>query len=243
MASRGVALIIPAWNEAGAIGAVLSEVPPELVDWVLVVCGDSTDGTAEIAVAHGARALGQSRPGYGAACRAGAEAARALGARYLVFLDGDYADPPHYLGRVLAPLLAGSADLVLGWRDLSAHPAALPPHARLGNRVVLAALGVLLGRPLRDLPSFKAIRLEALDCLQMGELSYGWTVEMIVKSVRAGLRIAEVPVVYRPRLAGDSKVSGTLHGTLGAAWKLCSCAARYVRWSPREPAARPGAAA
>ena len=235
MSADGVALIIPAYNEAGAIGAVLTEVPPELVDWVLVVSGDSTDATAEIALAHGARPLGQRRPGYGAACRAGVEAARALGARTLAFLDGDYSDPPDQLGRVLAPLLRGEADLVLGWRDLSCHPRALPRHARLGNRLVLTALRPLLGRRLRDLPSFKAIRLEALDRLDLREQSYGWTVEMIVKAARDGLRIAEVPVGYRPRLAGSSKVSGTVRGTLGAAWKLCSCALRYAAWSPAAP--------
>jgi glycosyltransferase involved in cell wall biosynthesis len=232
MSADGVALISPAYNEAGAIGAVLAEVPPELVDWVLVVSGDSTDATAEIAMAHGARALGQRRPGYGAACRAGVEAARGLGARYLAFLDGDYSDPPAELGRVLAPLRRGEADLVLGWRDLSAHPDALPRHARLGNRLVLTALRPLLGRRLRDLPSFKAIRLDALDRLDPREQTYGWTVELIVKAARGGLRIAEVPVGYRPRLAGDSKVSGTARGTLGAAWKLCSGALRYARWSP-----------
>jgi len=236
MASSDVALVIPAWNEAGAIGAVLSEIPAGVADWVLVVSGDSTDGTAEIARARGARALGQARPGYGAACWAGVEAAQALGARYVAFLDGDYSDPPGDLPRVLAPLLAGRADLVLGWRDLSASPAALPLHARLGNCVVLALLRLLLGRSPRDLPSFKAIRLDSLARLEMQEMTYGWTTELIVKALRARLRVAEVAVRYRPRRAGSSKVSGTLRGSAGAAWKLCSCALRYAAWSPRPPA-------
>jgi glycosyltransferase involved in cell wall biosynthesis len=232
MTRTRVALIIPAWDEAGAIGAVLSEIPPATVDEVFVVVGSAWDPTARVAAAHGARAVVQRRPGYGAACLDGARAAMGLGAEVVAFLDGDYSDPPTELPRVLGPILAGEADLALGCRDLSAHPDSLPFHARLGNRLVLGALRPLLRRPLRDLPSFKAIRADTLSSLHLGEMTYGWTVEMVVKAVRAGLRIAEVPVAYRPRLAGRSKVSGTVRGTLGAAWKLCSCAARYAAWTP-----------
>lgn len=228
-----VALVVPAWNEAECIGAVLSEVPPEAVRRVFVVCGGSTDGTAEIATAHGGQALAPERPGYGAACWAGVRAAAAAGAEIVAFLDGDYADPPAELPRLLAPLLAGEADLVLGRRDRSSFPGAVPRHARLGNWLVLRALHFRLGRRLGDLPSFKAIRLAALEGLEMREMTYGWTTELVVKAVRAGLRIAEVPVPYRPRLAGKSKVSGTVRGSLGAAWKLCSCALRYAGWTPR----------
>src|SRR4051812_10629964 len=109
-----VALVIPAWNEAASIGAVLAEVPPGVVDAVFVAAGSSTDGTAGIARRCGAMVVGQERPGYGAACLAGARAAAAAGVSIVAFLDGDYADPPAALPAVLAPLLAGSADLVLG---------------------------------------------------------------------------------------------------------------------------------
>ncbi|MGH2355248.1 MAG: glycosyltransferase family 2 protein [Chloroflexota bacterium] len=240
---RRAALVIPAWNEAGAIGAVLAEVPPDAVQWVFVVAGGSTDGTAEIARAYGAEVLGQARPGYGAACWAGAQAAAAVGAEIVAFLDGDYADPPADLPRVLAPLLEGRADLALGRRSASRHSQAVPLHARLGNRLVTDLLRLLLKRRLHDLPSFKAIRLDCLAALEMREMTYGWTTELIVKSIRAGLRIVEVPVSYRPRLAGSSKVSGTLRGSAGAAWKLCTCALRYARWRARDakptaPAAR-----
>jgi glycosyltransferase involved in cell wall biosynthesis len=235
MTSISVALIVPARNEAGSIGAVLAEVPPEAVGQVFVVSGDSTDGTAEIAEACGATALTQDRPGYGAACAAGVRAALAVQAEYLVFLDGDHADPPADVPRVLAPLLSDQADLVLGVRSFARHPGALPVHARLGNRCVLALLSCLLGRGIRDLPSFKAIRADRLVQLEMQEMTYGWTLEMIAKAVRGGLRIAEVEVDYRPRLAGRSKVSGTIRGTLGAGWTLARCAARYARWQPRSP--------
>lgn len=232
MERRRVALVIPAWNEAGNIGAVLSEVPPETVEWVFVVAGDSTDGTADIAAAHGARVLGQPRPGYGAACWSGAQAAAAAGATIIAFLDGDYADPPAELPRLLAPLVDGRADLSLGVRAFDAARGALPAHARFGNRAVLLALRLLLGRRIADLPSFKALRARDLQRLGMREMTYGWTTEMVVKAVRAGMRLAEVPVTYRARRGGRSKVSGTVRGSLGAAWKLTTCAVRYAFWAP-----------
>ena len=232
MPTPRVALVIPAWNEAESIGAVLSEVPPDVVGRIFVVTGDSTDGTDEIATGLGAVALPQAQPGYGAACWAGVCAAMDAGAEIVVFLDGDYADPPAELPRVLTPLLTGQADVVLGPRDLTRHPEAQRIHARFGNWLVLTMLSLLLRRRLRDLPSFKTIRMDCLRQLAMSEMTYGWTTELVVKAVRTGLRIVEVPVAYRPRLAGQSKVSGTVRGTVGAAWKLCTCALRYARWRP-----------
>lgn len=228
-----VVLVIPAWDEAESIGAVLSEVPPELVGEVLVVVRGLDDPTASVAAAHGARILTQSRPGYGAACSEGARKAAALGAQVIAFLDGDYADPPLELARVLGPVVADRADLVLGCRDFSAHPDALPLHARVGNRLILSVLRVLLGRArLRDVPSFKAIRVEVLESLEMREMTHGWTVEMVMKASRVGLRVAQVSINYRPRLAGHSKVSGSLYGSLKAGWSLMTCVARYSRWMP-----------
>jgi glycosyltransferase involved in cell wall biosynthesis len=228
----GVTLVIPAWNEAEAIGAVLDEVPRAAVDQILVVVGGPTDPTAAIACARGARVLVQPEPGYGSACSAGAEAALADGARVVAFLDGDYADPPAELPRLLAPLLDGRADLVLGCRDLRRFPHALPRHARLGNRLVLQLLRGLLGARLGDLPSYKAIRADALVTLAMREMTYGWTVEMLIKSVRAGLRIEEQAIEYRPRLGGRSKVAGSLGGSLKAAATLLGCALAYLAWRP-----------
>ena len=228
----GVTLVIPAWNEADAIGAVLDEVPDALVDQVLVVVGGPNDPTATVARLHGARVLVQLEPGYGAACSAGAVVALADGAQIVAFLDGDYADPPADLARVLAPLRAGRADLVLGCRDLRRFPQALPLHARFGNRLVVLLLRVLLGVRFGDLPSFKAIRGDALRRMDMSELTYGWTVEMLVKAARAGLRIERVDVEYRPRLGGCSKVGGSVRGSLCAARKLLGCAFVYSTWRP-----------
>src|SRR5258707_14812053 len=144
----GVTLVIPAWSEAEAIGAVLDEVPRELVDQVLVVVGGPNDPTAEVARRHGARVLVQRGRGYGAACWTGAEKALAEGAEIVAFLDGDYADPPAELARVLAPLRDWSAagqgcavarvDLVLGCRNLRRFPNALPTHPPPGNPLVPA---------------------------------------------------------------------------------------------------------
>ena len=239
MAGRAltIALVIPAWDEAEAIAAVLGEVPPYCVprERILVIVGGETDPTAAVVRAHGARALVQLARGYGAACWTGAQTALAEGADVIAFLDGDYADPPGELARVLAPILNGQAELVLGCRDLTTFPDALPLHARLGNQLVLLLLRGLLGTGLRDLPSYKAIRADSLRRLGMCEMTYGWTVEMLVKARRSGLRIAEVDVGYRPRLGGRSKVAGSLAGSTRAAAKLLGCAVAYStrrQWAP-----------
>ena len=228
----GITLVIPAWNEAESIGAVLDEVPPRCVDRILVVVASQADPTAHVARAHGADVLVQHGAGYGAACWTGASAALAAGADIVAFLDGDYADPPAELPRLLAPLITDHADLVLGARDLSHNPSALPAHARFGNALVLLVIELLHGRRFADLPSFKAVHADALRRLAMREMTYGWTVEMLVKAVRAGLRIEEVRVAYRPRLGGRSKVGGTVRGSLGAATRLLSCAIGYTSWRP-----------
>jgi glycosyltransferase involved in cell wall biosynthesis len=220
----GVTLVIPAWNEAESIGAVLDEVPPGTVDEILVVVGAHDDPTGQVARARGARVVVQSARGYGAACWTGAQHAIARNAQIVAFLDGDYADPPAALPRLLAPVAASRADLVLGCRDLRRFPAALPPHARLGNHLVLLLLHLLLRtQRFSDLPSFKVIRVDALRRLDLREMTYGWTVEMLIKAARLGLRIEEVEVEYRPRLGGHSKVGGSLRGSLSAGWNLMAC--------------------
>jgi glycosyltransferase involved in cell wall biosynthesis len=237
-AATGVALVIPAWNEPDAIGAVLEEVPPQLIDQILVVVPSAADPTADVARAHGASVVIQSTAGYGAACCSGAELAMTNGAEIIAFLDGDYADPPADLARLLEPIHDNRADLVLGCRDLRRFPDALPPHARLGNTLVCGLLRVLLRIGFRDLPSYKAIRADALRDLQLREMTYGWTVEILAKSARRGLRIEQVDVVYRPRRGGQSKVAGNLRASALAAFKLVSCALTYATgvdasgWAP-----------
>ena len=229
---RKVALVIPAWNEVDAIGAVLDEIPSSSVDDVLIVVGSPTDPTASVARPRGARVIVQTQPGYGAACWTGALTALNEGTDMIAFLDGDYSDPPAELQRVLEPVLNGRADLTLGRRDLRAFPSALPLHARLGNQLVLLILRVLLGSRFTDLPSFKAVRSDVLREMDMREMTYGWTVEMLVKASRAGLHVEEVPVVYRPRLGGRSKVAGSMRASIVAAVKLLGCAVAYATWRP-----------
>ncbi len=226
-----IALIIPVWNEEAVIGRVLAEVPPGSVDRVIVVDGGSRDRTVEVARAAGATVVTQRRRGYGAACHEGAAAADL--ADILVFLDGDYSDPPALIPALLAPIQAGRADLVLGSRVLGGmERGALPPQAVLGNRLVTALIALLYRRRLTDLPSFKAVRRTWLERFAMQELTYGWTTEMVVKAIRTGCRIIEVPVPYRRRGGGQSKVAGTVRGTVLAAYHLLATALRYARWSP-----------
>jgi glycosyltransferase involved in cell wall biosynthesis len=208
-----VAVIIPVYNEAEAIGRLLAELPSGAAAEVIVVDGGSNDGTQGIARAAGATVLPQRGRGYGAACLTGAEAAEA---ELLVFLDGDYSDPPGEIERLLALLRAGSADLVLGSREGPQMEAgALPLHARLGNRLAVTLLRLLYGVRVSDLPSYKAIGKADLLALGIRDLRYGWTAELIARAARRGLRIAEVPIPYRVRL-GRSKVSGNLRSSLFA---------------------------
>ena len=213
-----IAVVIPALDEEGAIGEVVREVPRGLVREVIVVDNGSVDRTAAVARAAGARVVSERVRGYGAACLAGALAAGE--ADVLVFLDGDRSDDPAEMPRVLAPLLEGRADLVLGSR-LSGEwePGALGPHQRLGNRVVTLLLRMLTGLRLTDIGPFRAIRMEVFRALGMEHKTFGWPVEMIVKAARKGYRIAEVPVSCRRRV-GRSKVAGTVMGSLQAGFHL-----------------------
>ncbi len=219
----GVGLVIPALDEEAAIAAVVRAVPPGVVDDLVVVDNGSRDRTAAVARAAGARVVVEPRRGYGAACWAGVQAL-GPGVAVAAFLDGDGSQDPAELPRVLAPVLAGQADLVLGARrfDGADHPR----HAVLGTRGVALVLRWRFGVALRDLGPFRAIRRDALLALALRDRSFGWPVEMVAKAARAGLRIAEVEVTQRPRLAGRSKVAGTLGGSLRAGWRFLRVALR-----------------
>ncbi|MGZ4837151.1 MAG: glycosyltransferase family 2 protein [Terriglobales bacterium] len=215
-----VSVIIPTRNEASAISRVLADVPADIVSEILVVDCNSTDGTAEIARKMGARVIQEPRAGYGRACLTGLGSASSPDV--VVFLDGDYSDRPAELPLLLAPIFDGRADITLGSR-LGAQriPGALPWHAVLGNRLAATLIGFLYGVRITDLGPFRAARADVLRALALEETTYGWAVEMILKSKLEGFRIVEVPVSYYPRL-GKSKISGTVQGTLGAAWFILS---------------------
>jgi hypothetical protein len=217
VASPRIAVVIPALDEEEAIGAVVREIPP-IADEVIVVDNGSRDRTAEAAREAGARVVSEPRRGYGNACLAGIAAAE--GADVVVFLDGDHSDYPAQLGLVVAPILDGRADLVIGSRSRGRREAGAHPwHAVLGTRACVGLMNLLTGSRATDLGPFRAITTRALRQLDMRDRNYGWTVEMQVKAARRGLRVAEVPVDYRPRI-GRSKVSGTVRGTIGAGTKI-----------------------
>ena len=219
-------MVIPALDEEQAIGLVVSEVRP-LVAEVVVVDNGSRDRTAGVARASGARVVVEPRRGYGQACLTGIAA---LGdtADVIVFLDGDHSDHPAQLPDLVAPILSGQADLVIGSRTLGrAGQGSHPWHAVAGTRFCVALMNLLIGTRASDLGPFRAITRTALAALDMRDRNYGWTVEMQIKGHRAGLRVAEVPVDYRPRI-GRSKVSGTVTGTVRAAAKILGTIVRYA---------------
>ncbi len=223
-----VAVIIPALNEEEAVPRVIADVPRDLAHQVIVVDNGSTDRTGEVALAAGARVVREERRGYGYACAAGVTAA-GEGFDVLVFMDGDGSDDASQMRAIIGPIERDEADLVLGSRVLGpAARGALLPHQRLGNLLTTTLVRLLYGQRITDLPPFKAIRRPVLAELGMGEMTYGWTVEMIVKCARRGHRIVEVPVATRPRIAGQSKVSGTIKGTVLAAYYLLGTTLRYA---------------
>jgi glycosyltransferase involved in cell wall biosynthesis len=182
------------------------------------VDGGSIDGTPSIAERLGARVVREPRRGYGRACLTGL--AHAADPEVVVFLDGDYSDRPAELPGLLEPIVRGQADVVLGSRlGALRQPGAMPWHAVFGNRLAAALVNRLYGLSLTDLGPFRAARSEVLAQLDLAEATYGWAVEMIVKAARLGFRVAEVPVSYYPRI-GRSKISGTVRGTIGAAFGI-----------------------
>jgi glycosyltransferase involved in cell wall biosynthesis len=232
-----VSVIIPTYNEAQAIGRVLADLPADLVTEVIVVDSNSTDGTPDIAANLGARVIRESRRGYGRACLTGI--ANANSADVLVFLDGDYSDRPSELPILLAPILEGRADITLGSR-LSGNneQGTLPWHQAFGNHIAAWLIRLLFGVKITDLGPFRAARAEVIRELALQEDTYGWAVEMILKGAIAGFRIVEVPVSYYPRI-GQSKISGTVKGTIGAAWFILSRIVRYYVRPRRPGVARP----
>ncbi|HWY53829.1 MAG TPA: glycosyltransferase family 2 protein [Terriglobales bacterium] len=220
-----VSVVIPTHNEAQSIGRVLADLPADIVTEVWVVDSNSTDGTPEIAAKMGARVLHEPLRGYGRACLTGLAAANSPDV--VVFLDGDYSDRPDELPLLLAPIIEKRADITLGSRLQAQHSAdALPWHQAFGNRLAAGLIRLLFGVKITDLGPFRAARADVLRALALEETTYGWAVEIILRGTLGGFRIVEVPVSYYPRI-GKSKISGTLKGTLGAAWFILSLIVRY----------------
>ncbi|MBI5609433.1 MAG: glycosyltransferase [Deltaproteobacteria bacterium] len=225
-----VAVVIPAWNEAASIAAVIRAIPTELGAAVVVVDGGSQDDTVEIARAAGAEVVVERRPGYGRACLTGVDRADALGAEVVAFCDGSDAANPADLLPIVGPILAGAADFVLGSRTLGlAEPGALRPLQRAGNWAATRLIALRFGVQYTDLGSMRAMRLDELRRLGLSELAHGWPTEMQVLAAKHGLRIREVPMHYRRRRAGASKVSGHPLGAVRAGWAILRVASGLGR--------------
>jgi glycosyltransferase involved in cell wall biosynthesis len=222
-----VSVVIPALDEEESIGQVLAEIPRDLVKEIIVVDADSTDDTVSVARAAGARVIHEPRRGYGRACASGVEASDG---DVVVFLDADGADDPGHIPHLLAPILTGEADLVLGSRlAQDVQPDTMPWHQRFGNHLAAWLIRWLYDLPLTDLSPFRAVRRKPFAALNMEDMTYGWPTEMIVKAARRGWRIVEVPVPYRPRVGGRSKISGTVRGTVLATYHILDTIFRYAR--------------
>lgn len=213
-----IRVIVPALDEEASIGAVLKAIPASVAE-VIVVDNGSTDATAAVARSSGATVVAESRRGYGAACLRGM-AALGEDTTVVVFMDADYSDHPEELPSLTAPILEGKADMVIGSRVLGrSEKGALLPVARFGNWLSTRLVKWGWGFEYTDLGPFRAIRYRSLLDLGMADQDYGWTVEMQVKALSAGIRIMEAPVSYRKRI-GKSKISGTVLGSYRAGKKI-----------------------
>lgn len=225
-----VDVIIPALDEERALPRVLGEIPRPPVRRVVVADNGSTDATAEVARRHGAEVVQELERGYGAACLRALRHLSDDPPDIVVFLDGDYSDHPAELTRLIAPIVAGEARMVIGSRARGAsEQGALTVQQRVGNAIACGALRLFYGVRYTDLGPFRAIDWETLKGLAMKDRNYGWTVEMQIKAARHGVAYREVAVSYRRRI-GVSKVSGTLRGSVGAGVKILWLLGRYT-WS------------
>lgn len=231
---------MPALNEAATVGAqvraalahpALQTLP---LARVIVVDNGSDDATAANALAAGAEVVSEPRRGYGRACLTGVIAAH--DADIILQMDADGSDDLDGASRVAQVVISGAADLAMGSRVRGVvERGALTPQQRMGNAVATLLMRLLCGVRVSDLGPLRAIRREALLALDMREMTYGWSTEMLVKAARAGLRIVEEPVNYHRRAGGVSKVSGTLTGTALAGWRILSAVLRYARWRSAAP--------
>lgn len=221
-------VVVAALNEEEAIGQVIQRIPRDIANEIIVVDNGSTDRTAEVASAAGARVILEPQRGYGRAYRAGLRAISPH-SRIVVFLDGDGSDCPEMMNRLVQPIIEGTHDFVIGSRTRGRRErGSMNPHQVFAGYMVGFFLSLLYGVRSTDMGPFRAIRREALENLQLREETYGWPLEMQMKAARSGLRILEVPVDYRRRAGGESKIAGTLWGSIKAASRILFTLARIA---------------
>jgi glycosyltransferase involved in cell wall biosynthesis len=229
MALRGISLIIPALNEAEAIGPALRGLPWHVLAECIVVDNGSTDETANVAKRNGARVVVEPRRGYGQACHSGAMAADS-GSEVLAFMDGDGSDIPADLVRLAAPVLAGEADFAIGSRIRGTRePGSLLSSQIFAGWLAGALIRWRLGVKYTDMGPLRVISRSAFAKMQMSEMTYGWNIEMQIRAAQLGLRIQELPADCRHRLGGTSKVSGSLTASGKAAARILRVLLRLTR--------------
>jgi glycosyltransferase involved in cell wall biosynthesis len=217
-----VALVIPTFNEVEAIAGVIAEIPRDFVAEIIVADSGSTDGTQNAARGAGARVLEIRERGYGRACAAAARAA-GVACEIIAFMDGDGADRADLIGSLVGPIAAGTHDFVIASRPRALRErGSMSVHQVVAGHVLGFGIYLLTGVRYTDMCAFRAIRRDALEELDMREMTYGWNIEMQMKAARAGLRVAEIPLPYRCRAGGTSKVAGSLRGSLRASWRILS---------------------
>jgi len=222
-----VSIIIPAFNEEESIKFVLDRIPNKDIYEIIVIDGGSKDNTITIAEASGVRVFQELRRGYGRACATGIKQATG---EIAVFLDADGADDPTQIPELIAPILYGQADMVLGSRIAGKiHPGAMPWHQYFGNWFSAGLIRLIYNLSITDLSPFRAVERSKLLSLAMQEMTYGWPTEMITKAARQNWRITEIPVNYYPRYGGKSKISGTLRGTILATYYILSTIIKVAR--------------
>lgn len=220
-----VYVVIPALDEAESLPGVLQALPP--VDRVVVVDNGSKDDTAYVARERGAEVIDAHPRGYGTAVQAGMRHFADDPPHTLVILDADHADMPERLGELVGPIERDEADLVLSDRTTTAEPGALTFVQRFGNRFATELIALQTGHRFADMGPFRAIRWTSLMQLRMEDPTWGWNVEMALKAVKQGLRIVEIPLPYRRREKGESKISGNLRGAAKAGVRILYALAKY----------------
>jgi len=221
-----ISVIIAALNEEEAIAKVIESIPKDLANEIVVVDNGSKDRTAEVARGAGARVVKEPIPGYGRAFRAGLRSISPE-CEIVVFLDGDGSDCPEMMDRLVKPIIEGTADFVIGSRTRgSREPGSMNFHQVIAGYMIGFILEMLYGVHSTDMGPFRAIRRDTLDRLNLREETYGWPLEMQMRAARARVRTMEVPVDYRRRAGGHSKIAGTVRGSVLAASRILITLAR-----------------
>jgi glycosyltransferase involved in cell wall biosynthesis len=223
-----ISVIIAALNEEKAIANVVASVPRDIANEIIVVDNGSTDRTAEVAAAAGARLVTEPKHGYGRAFQAGLRSI-SPDCEIVVFLDGDGSDYPETMNRLVEPIVEGTHDFVVSSRTQGRRErGSMNWHQVFAGYMVGFFLRLLYGVSSTDMGPFRAIRRDVLERLNMRQETYGWPLEMQMRAARVGLRTLEVPVDYRRRAGGRSKIAGTLFGSIKAASRILLTLARIT---------------